>query len=245
MPDKKAGEGSAKNCIFCKDKIFSYICTNYNEKLTPKIEEFMKRFFTFFAVVVLSLMTILPASAQGYGLPQYQKRVNLGVGAVSIPDIVGILIAGLSSLDFEEETYTTSLTPCTNPSFEMLWNKNDWFSLGFSCTLGYASGSVESSQGFVKKRTDVLYPTVGVVAETRYFQRGDFAMYGSWGVDATLYVVGQNYLDGSGSSSLAATVFPCVDIYPLCFRRGDWLGIYAELGWGSRGLANVGAYINF
>ena len=247
MPDEKAGEGSAKSLIFCKDKIFSYICTNYNEKLTLKMENIMKRFFTFFAVVVLSLMTILPASAQDYSLPQttYNKRVHIGVGALSVHDIFGILIAGLSSLEFDEGSNATAITPCTNPSFEMLWNNDHWFSYGFSFAFGCASGSVETAEGFVKKRTNVFYPTIGFVAETRYYQNNGFALYGSWGLDATIYAVEQNYFDGSASSSLDAAIYPCLDVYPLCFRSGEKLGIYAEVGWGSRGVANVGAFINF
>ena len=207
----------------------------------------MKRLIAIFVVVVLSLVTILPTSAPEYEWPQpsYEKRMEIGAGWVSIPDVVGILVTGLSSIEFEEETFVTSLTPCTNPSFEMLWRTNKWFSCGVSCSIGYASGNIETVDGGLVKRTSCLYPTLGFVAETRYFAHDGYAMYGSWGAGVSFYFVGQELVKQSGDSTFEVAVLPCVDIYPLCVRWGDLIGFYAECGVGSKGILNVGAFIHF
>lgn len=238
---------SVGSLIFCKDKIFSYICDNYNEKLTPKFVEIMKRLVAIFAVVVLSMTTVLPASAQEYQLPRqtYETRADIGVGWVSIPDVVGILVTGLGSLDFEGDTFVTSFTPCTNPSIEVMRYKNEWFSYGLSVTIGLAEGTIEAETGVVKKQTKCFYPTLSFVAETRYFKDENFALYGSWGVGASFYMVRQKYTNGYGDSTFDVAVLPCVDIYPLCARWGEQIGVYAALGAGSKGGLNVGGFINF
>lgn len=208
----------------------------------------MRRFFAILVVAAFALVAISPASAQEYGLSgqNYQKKMDIGAGWFSIPDVVGVLITGLSSIEIEEETFSTSLTPCTNPSVEIMKYKNEWFSYGASFSLGYAEGAVETQMGVVKKQTICIYPTIGFVAETRYFNNDDgFSLYGSWGAGASLYVVSQKYANGYGESTLSATVMPCVDIYPLCARWGEFIGVYAELGIGSKGVLNTGVFINF
>lgn len=207
----------------------------------------MKRLVAIFAVVVLSMTTVLPASAQEYQQPQTSggEMLKVGVGYVSAPDIVGVLVTSLGSIEFEDDAYSLGFTPLTNISVEMLYKKNQWLSFGWSVAMGYASGRIENGSGAVMKTTRILYPTVSFVAETRYFKRDDFALYGAWGLGATLYVVGQKYLDGSGSSLLDAVVYPCMDIYPACFRWGEEFGAQIEVGWGSKGVVNCGLFFNF
>ena len=207
----------------------------------------MRRFFAILAVAALSLVTTLPSSAQEYGLPRqsYQRNVNIGAGFLSIPDVVGALVTGLSSIEIGEETYAATITPYTNPSVEIMKYKREWFSYGLSISLGYAEGSIMSNTDATIKQTLCIYPTVGFVAETRYFKNEKFSMYGSWGAGASLYVVSQKYANGYGDSTLDAVVLPCVDIYPLCARWGEFIGVYAELGMGSKGMLNTGVFINF
>lgn len=206
----------------------------------------MKRLVAVFAVVVLSVMTALPASAQEYQLPQIEsgKRVKVGVGGLSFPDVIGIFVTALGSIDFKDDTYYSELTPLTNISVEMLYEQSDWFSLGWSVAMGYSSGSVVTTGGETYKKTQMLYPTVSFVAETRYFEDEEFVMYGAWGVGATIYLTHQDFF-GRENNIFGATVLPSVDLYPAGFRWGENIGAQIEVGWGSKGVVNCGLFFNF
>lgn len=200
----------------------------------------MKRFFTTLMVVVLSAAALAPAKAQTKG----EWSIKGGVGYLSLPDLICGLAVGLGSMDMTEGVENESFALMTNPTVEFHYGLNNWFALGGSVTVGYASAkSVFPETGVVNKTISCIYPSVCLSAITRYFTNGKFSMYGSWGLGAV--AISTEQTSQSNGSSSQMTVAPMANVYPLCFSVGGSIGGFCELGWGAKGFANVGAYFNF
>ncbi|MBP3382395.1 MAG: hypothetical protein J6K78_00610 [Tidjanibacter sp.] len=202
----------------------------------------MKRFFTFLTTILFAVATIAPASAQQRG----EWSIKGGVGWYSLPDIIGALVAGLSTaFGNPEGTERQDFILLLNPNVEAHYGINDWLALGGSLTVGYSSAkSVFTDTGAMNKSASALYPSLMFSAKTQYFRSGAFAMYGSWGVGAMALAAKQWSADGNTSNNNFA-VAPMGNIYPLCFSYGGRTGGFAELGWGAKGVVNVGVYCAF
>ena len=198
----------------------------------------MKRFFTILATLAVASATITPASAQVKG----EWSIKGGIGWYSLPDIVGVLIAGFGSIDTTEGTSSQAFAPLLNPNVEFHYGFNDWFALGGSLTTGLTSAkSTFEDSGATNKSVFALYPTLCVNAITTYFRSGKFSMYVSWGVGIMGLFSRQTGTDIS-DSSLQFGIVPMGNIYPLSFTYGGRTGGFAELGWGAKGFVNLGVY---
>lgn len=202
----------------------------------------MKRFFAFLTTILFAVATIAPASAQTKG----EWSIKGGVGWYSVPDVIGALVAGLSTaFGNPEGTERQDFILLLNPNVEAHYGINDWLALGGSLTVGYSSAkSVFTDTGSVYQSASALYPSLMFSAKTQYFRSGAFAMYGSWGVGAMALAAKQWSADGNTSNNNFA-VAPMGNIYPLCFSYGGLTGGFVELGWGAKGFANVGVYCAF
>ncbi|MBE6201134.1 MAG: hypothetical protein E7134_02975 [Rikenellaceae bacterium] len=201
----------------------------------------MKRIFTLLAAILLAVATITPASAQAKG----EWNIKGGIGWVSTPDFVGALIAGLGSIDTTEGTSHKELTTLLNPNVEILYGVNDKWAWGCSLSAGYIlSQSVFDDTGVVNKSASAFYPTLCLAAQTTYFRRGQFAMYGSWGFGVMAMVIEQKGTDVTADGPNIAFA-PMGNVYPLSFSYGGRTGGFAEIGWGAKGIVNLGIYHNF
>lgn len=198
----------------------------------------MKRFFTFLIIAALTLGVSQPLLAQG----KDYWSIKGGVGWVSVPDFVGALVASLGSIDNTEGITRHEFAPLRNPNIEVLFNANDWFSIGASCLVGYSSTrTVFDDTGAVSKSASAFYPSVILTADTRYISKGRFTVYGSWGIGAMAMWITQRSMDGStNNDNFTASVMG--NVYPLCFsyKPGNSVSGYLELGWGAKGIVNVG-----
>lgn len=212
----------------------------------------MKRFFTFLAATAMSVATIFPAKAQlGDGW-----SIKAGAGWFSIPDVVGLLLAGFGAIDTEEGTSNKSFVPMVSPSVELHYQFNDWFALGGSLAVGYAQNkSVFDSSNIVNKEIWTLYPTLCVNALTNYYQNDEFTLYGSWGVGVMVLFCqqrGESITDKSVKcqSAFMGNCYPlglAFDLRPL-FGGSESNGRTAltlEAGWGAKGIASLGLCHNF
>lgn len=199
----------------------------------------MKRFFTILATIMFASATIAPASAQTKG----DWSIKGGVGWLSLPDFVGALVAGLGSIDTTEGTKHKELTLLLNPNVEILYGCNDRFAVGLSASAGFImSQSVIEATGVVNKQATAFYPTLCVAAKTTYFRRGQFSMYGSWGLGVSAMVIEQSGADVENNGPNTALT-PMGNLYPLSFSYGSSrTGGFAEVGWGAKGIVNVGIY---
>lgn len=198
----------------------------------------MKRFFMLAGLAAALALSIQRVEAQEKG----EWSVKIGVGELSLPDVVGSLVAGLGSIDTTEGTENEDFVTLLNPNVEAHYGINDWLSVGGSFALGYASAkSVFEETQVVNKSAKVIYPTLAVVADTRYFVSNNFAMYGSWGLGAMgLYL--QQRGEGTGGNNDGFAVSLMGNIYPLCFSFGKQNRVagFVEVGWGAKGICNIG-----
>lgn len=199
----------------------------------------MKRVFCILAVAALVMGAPQKAVAQERG----ELSVRGGVGYFSLPDFVAALATGLGTMAGDEGTVHQSFVTMLNPNIGLYYGVNDWLSLGGSATLGYSSAKrVYESSGTVEKSVRVVYPSLFVGAQTKYFTSGKFSLYGTWGVGA-MALFSEQMSDSSKSSNFALSFM--ADVYPLSLSYGGDLGGFLEAGWGSRGFVNVGIYRNF
>lgn len=196
------------------------------------------------------IICILAVAALVVGAPQKvvaQERGELsvrgGVGWYSTPDFIGALASGLGTMSGEDGTVHQSFVPLLNPNIGLYYGVNDWLSLGGSATLGYSTARrVFEGSGVVEKSVEVIYPSLIVAAQTKYYTEGKFSIYGTWGLGAMAFISEQFY-DGSVESDFNVSIM--ADVYPLSFSYGGDLGGFLEVGWGSRGFVNIGVYRNF
>lgn len=195
----------------------------------------MKRIFTFLMIAALTLGVSQPLMAQ-----EGRLNVKVGAGWLSLPDFMGLLVAGLGSMDSTEGTTNQDFTPLINPNVELVYGVNSWLSLGGSLSVGYASAkSVFEDTGAVNRSSMALYPSLMFAADTRYFSSGKFSMYGSWGVGA-MALYSQQLYDGNNNTQFTAALMG--NVYPLCFalETADNLSAFLEIGWGAKGVFNLG-----
>ncbi len=199
----------------------------------------MKRVFAFFALAVLMHALSQPIVAQERGVLQ----VRVGAGWLSLPDFIGGLVVGLGSIDTTEGVEGYSFAPMINPNVELLCGVNEWLALGGSLSVGCAAAETRFEQtGEVSKSTSALYPTICLAATTRYFSSGRVTIYGSWGVGAMMLLSRQTL---SSETNTQVGVAPMANLYPLCLSWGGSARGFVELGWGAKGIVNVGGFFRF
>lgn len=199
----------------------------------------MKRVFTFLMAAAMLLGASQPLAAQERG----EWSIKGGIGWFSLPDFVGLLVAGLGSIDVNKEVESNQFMPMLNPNVEVQYGINDWLALGGSLALGYAGVKTELVEtGATSKISRAFYPTLCISAQTRYFSAGKFTMYGSWGAGVMLLFSTQKSAETTNNQ---VGVAPMANLYPLCFSYGDKIGCFCEVGWGAKGFSNVGIYYNF
>lgn len=201
----------------------------------------MKRFFAILAAGAMLLAATTTATAQQRG----DWQVRGGAGVLSLPDVFGVIVVGFGSIDTSENVTSHEFVPLTSPTIEVNYWLGDKVALGGSLSVGYAAAwSTFNDSGKDSRRVSALYPTLCLSAQTRYFRKGNFMMYGSWGVGAMTMVVNQyNSDEGQNNSSLGFSMMG--NLYPLGFQFGHDKAFFVELGWGAKGTLNVGGCFNF
>lgn len=202
----------------------------------------MKRFSRLIvAVVLVMFVSLAPAKAQQKG----DLQLRAGVGHFSLPDFIGILLAGFGSIDTTANITRDDFIPLLNPSVELEYHFSEHFSLGGFLALGYADARTTlNSTGEINKRVTAFYPTLGISFTTRYFRSGNFSMYATVGLGATLLAFRQTTPE-EGRRPLLIQGAPMGNAYPLCFKYGNTSGLHVEVGWGSKGLVSVGGFTYF
>ena len=200
----------------------------------------MKRFLMILLAAAMVLSTTT-ATAQQRG----DWHVRGSAGVLSLPDIFGVIVVGFGSIDSNENVERHEFIPLTSPTVEVNYWLNDKVALGGSLSVGCAaSWSKFTDSGQTSRSVSAVYPTLCLSAQTRYFRKGNVMMYGSWGVGAMTVVVNQYDVDNGGrETSLGASLMG--NIYPVCFQFGQGKGLFVELGWGAKGVVNVGGCFNF
>lgn len=203
----------------------------------------MKRLYSFLLMVVVTMTCFMPAAAQKDNTSRWQ--LHYGLGGLSLPDVVGALLAGLGSIDIGNEVESHSFAPFCNPNIGLEYALNEKLSLGGSVAVGTARAwTTFTENGQLSKSSECWYPSLCISLSNKYVQKENYRMYGHWGLGAALFSLQQsNHSDSTGNQGLS--VVPMVNLYPLCFAWGKSAGFQLECGWGANGIVNVGGYWSF
>lgn len=199
----------------------------------------MKRLLLLLLVATIALNSTTTAQAQ----VDRNLTLKASAGLISLPDYINLLLVGLGSIDPKDNISREDFTPCTAINLEMLHPINHWMQIGASLSSGYASAqTIYNDTGALSRYISSFHNSLCFLANTTYWQKNNFAFYGSWGLGATLFVVTQKDAD---TNNTQATVAPMGNIYPICMKFGNLKGAYLELGWGAKGIVTIGGFINF
>lgn len=189
------------------------------------------------------LLAAAPQTATAQQKGDWQVKGSAGV--LSLPDIVSIMIVGFGSIDTNENVERGEFVPITSLSAEANYWFSEKFAVGGSLTVGHASAwSNFTDTGALSRSISATYPTLCVNATTRYFRKGDFMMYGLWGVGA-MGIMARQYDSDNGLRNLEFAAAPMGNLYPLCLQYGQRNGLFVEVGWGARGIVNIGGCFAF
>lgn len=201
----------------------------------------MKRLFAILLVGALLCAALPTATAQQRG----DWQIKGSAGVLSLPDIVSIMIVGFGSIDTNENVERGEFVPITNLSADANYWFGEKFAVGGSLTVGHASAwSHFADTGDLSRSINATYPTLAVNATTRYFRKEEFMMYGLWGV-GVMGIMARQYDSDNGLRNLQFAAAPMGNIYPLCLQYGERNALFVEVGWGARGVVNIGGSFTF
>lgn len=119
----------------------------------------------------------------------------------------------------------------------------DWFSLGMRTTIGYRSYACYDSRGASLGTVRQLPITIVLAGKATYYKGRAFELYGNYGLGACF---GLNVTDYYWRPRFGAYLYDLFgEFYPVCMNFGHKRGLFAELGFGSKGIANVGFFTTF
>lgn len=211
--------------------------------------------------VLLLLATALSATSEARAqaslsdanrdFPRWEVRG--GVGWLSLFDFVGALGTGFGSIDFgtnDDNGITTrreGWNALLNPNLDLYYNLTPRFSVGVSATVGHISSKLVYVTGGsgVRKSSSFTYPSLLVGLKWLYARLEDnlWSIYGTAGVGASLMCV--KNVDTAGEVNNTTQFSPMVNFYPLGVSFGTSRGLFAEVGFGARGVINMGGFFSF
>ncbi|MDY3979320.1 MAG: outer membrane beta-barrel protein [Tidjanibacter sp.] len=171
---------------------------------------------------------------------------RLGVGFYSFDDFVSVF--GMIGDAFNKVDHREGYSYLLNPNLSVSYRLNDWLSLGAGVALGNMN-----TQGFDYANTlihsrEFAYTTAVVAADTYYLRRGVWALYGSYGLGATLFANTTGDLNDDTKIFEKTTTTSChinFKFYPIAVQIGHRFGGFLEVGWGCNGLLNGGLFYRF
>ena len=88
-----------------------------------------------------------------------------------------------------------------------------------------------------------LPTTVVLTSKLSYFVGSEFEFYGLYGLGTTLMIVLEDYYWRPTPVVKVRNYF--AEFYPIGLRWGRKQGFFTEFGFGSKGLTNLGYFVNF
>lgn len=207
----------------------------------------MKRFFTCLLVVLMGVGGAKNASAQTPEQNRWSTKASLGW--FSYTDFVSILIVGFGQISTDEEldpSRDKAFMPLLDLSADVGYQMTDWLRIGGAVSVGHSNASRYTTSGATLLACSVTFTSLLFNTEFNYFSQPGFTFYADLGVGVGLGVArqwGKHFTTDSTQPSVVLT--PAFDLYPLCFAWGNKLGGMVELGWGTKGIINAGAFLRF
>jgi hypothetical protein len=173
----------------------------------------------------------------------YHHEMSADYGFSSTNDVVSTLVSALVTV--------TTLTGINEQNFKYTGNFalaykyrfNRVASLGAIYAFGSQSADIYTGQTFWGKRHS-SYHTLAVECDFRYLTRKVVTLYSTLGAGATLYTRADT--QEGGDKSKASIVLPNIQVSLVGAKIGTYrAGGMVELGFGYKGIINVGAYVRF
>ncbi len=117
------------------------------------------------------------------------------------------------------------------------------FSLGVRTTMSYKRIECFDSHGELLGRFVGLPTTVVLTTKFSYYLGSEFEFYGLYGLGLSMMLNVEDYYWRSAPSVGLRNYI--VEFYPIGLRWGRKQGFFTEFGFGSKGLTNLGYFVNF
>lgn len=187
--------------------------------------------------------TILLACILATNLSAQEKKHNLsvgtGIGTTSeiIDALSDIITTGLSA-----GTYSSNKSYTGAYHLGYKYGVSERISAG--ATLLYEHGTANA---LVNKeqigRFKNNYFTLAAEGEFRYIDKPAFKLYGILGAGATLF--NQEYKPDEGEADKDSKLHFNFQVSPIGIKLGNNIGIFAEAGFGYKGIVSAGVFTNF
>ena len=117
------------------------------------------------------------------------------------------------------------------------------FSLGLRTTMSYKQIECFDRHGELLGRFVGLPTTVVLTTKFSYYLGSEFEFYGLYGLGLCMMLnVEDYYWRNTPSVGMRERI---VEFYPIGLRWGRKQGFFTEFGFGSKGLTNLGYFVNF
>lgn len=184
---------------------------------------------------------LLLVFGQRISAQESKHEVSAGVGLFTTSEIIGafsnVLATGLTGgLYSADESYTGAY----HVSYKYRFTER--LSLGGTALYEHADAIAKSdNEEFGKYKNN--YYTLAAEASYRYINSGYLKLYGTLGAGATLY--SQKFVPNTGDSETDSKVHLNFQITPIGVKVGKSVGVFAEAGFGYKGILSAGLFANF
>jgi hypothetical protein len=170
-----------------------------------------------------------------------KSEIDLGIGVWSTNQMVGtmsdMIISGLTNVKMEDGSYIGVL------HLGYKYSLSDRFALGpvFAYDRGTSDAMVNNAKA--GKFTSNYY-TLALEADYKYINRDKFKFYSLLGFGGSM--LDQKYKeDGTNKEEGQNQTFFNFQVTPVGLKFGGSFGIFTELGFGYKGIVNVGLFCRF
>ena len=197
-------------------------------------------------VVLLTAAVFLFAASMN--AQSRKSEIDLGVGVGSSNQIVGIMsdviVSGLTGLKMENSSYIGAW------HLGYKYSLSDRFAIGPVLALDRGTSDIGGEiivggDGIMRpsgKFTSNYY-TLAVEGDYKYVNSDKFKLYSLVGVGATM--LNQTYNPDAGDNKSQSKTFFNGQITPIGIKFGSSVGVFAELGFGYKGIVCAGIFYRF
>ncbi len=193
----------------------------------------MKKFFTTFFLASMLLVSI---HAQ-----EKRHEIYAGCGVLNTSTFVSAFSDVISSaLTAGMYSSNEKFSPTFHAGYKYLPSKHIAIGLTYAYTHGTADAYLDKElSGHFKNN----YHTLAAEFDYRYISTEKFKLYSTAGVGATFFT--QKYEPSSGDSDQSNLVNVDFQISPIGIKYGNSFGVFAEVGFGYKGIVCAGLFARF
>lgn len=189
----------------------------------------------------IMIFVLLCGLTTGIQAQTNKHEINAGVGIFSTSEIIDIfadiLTTGITGGAYNaDKSYTGS--------FHLGYKYRFTDRVSAGGTLLYEHATADAMINNVKEGDfKNNYYTLAAEMDYRYLNKGNVTLYGTLGAGATLYT--QKYTSNEGEKDSNNAVHFNFQITPIGIKYGSRFGVFAEAGFGYKGILSAGLFARF